>query len=79
MTRRLSQDEQQIMALHRSVRIVGKDREKALETSLKAIHEDLKFFLANEGNVSRDDLVSMIRAAQSRIDAVQAVLWPEED
>ena len=51
----------------------------ALADALRAIHQDLSFFFACAGSVSRDDMASMIRSAQKRVDGVQGILWPEQE
>ncbi len=49
-----------------------------MRNALKEIQQDLSWFFACAGHVSRDDMMMMIRDAQKRIDAVRPVVWPPE-
>lgn len=54
------------------------DEPELMRNALKEIQQDLSWFFACAGHVSRDDMMMMIRDAQKRIDAVRPVVWPPD-
>lgn len=50
-----------------------------LSSALRDVHQDLRWFFAAGGSVSRDDMASMIRQAQKRVEGVSDLLWPAEN